>query len=178
MRPLKYPLAHLSPAKDELVVIEISRAAVDSGDPRLTLEKLQWLSASRESCLQWEGKLTFYFAGWGHDPRETAEIPEIRAFFQAVTAQWPHWLHFCEKVDDTVMHVLRLLCHGHYLRRQPRTVLWQFADPNEIPNQLMRLFSGQNALYDRFHLPETLNERITQEVGELIENTFAAGNWE
>ena len=53
MRPLKYPLAHLSPAKDELVVIEISRESVDSGDPRLTLEKLQWLSASRESCLQW-----------------------------------------------------------------------------------------------------------------------------
>ena len=173
MKPLKYPLAHLSPAKDDLVVIEIARESVVSSDLQPLLEKLNWLSASQEACLKWEGTLTFYFDGWLHDPRETAEIPEIRAFFRQITEVWPYWFHFCEKVDDTVMHVLRLLCQGQYVRRQAGVVTWSFDDFNELSTQMMRLFSGQNRLYDHFSLPESTNERISQEVAQLVENSWS-----
>jgi hypothetical protein len=172
MRAIQYPLAHHSPAKDQLLVIEIRRKSVATGNIQPLLEKLHELTASREACIQWEGKLTFYFAGWKHDPRETAEIPEIRAFFQGVTAEWPYWMHFSEKVGDTVMHVLRLLCPGEYVQRQPGRVTWAFTDPAEMGTQLLGLFERQQRLYARFALPDSMNERIAEEVAQLIENTL------
>ena len=82
-RAPRYPLARLSPAKDELLAIEITRESVDQCDIQPMLEKLEFLSETREGALLWEGKLAVYFAGWDRDPRETAEIPEIRVYFRS-----------------------------------------------------------------------------------------------
>jgi hypothetical protein len=168
----KYPLARLSPAKDDLLVIAISRESVITGDIQPMLEKLSALSSTREAALAGEGTLTFVFDGWNQDPRETAEIPEIRAYFADLAAAWPHWLHFGEKVGDTLPHVLRLLCRGRYERPRPGLVGWRFEDFDEIKRVLSRLFCGQNAMYERLGLPEELNERISQEVAQLIESIF------
>ncbi|MBK5963341.1 hypothetical protein CCR95_04360 [Thiocystis minor] len=171
MRP-QYPLARLSPAKDELLIIAITRESVVTNDTGPMLDKLLPLSASHEAALQWEGKLTFYFDGWDDDPRETAEIPEIRAYFQTLTKEWPYWLHFCEKVGDTILHVLRLLCHGHSVPTQGGMVGWRFEDLAEVTHEIMRLFRHMNGLYERLDLPETMNERISQEIAQLIGNTL------
>ncbi|NCA73067.1 MAG: hypothetical protein EOM91_24045, partial [Sphingobacteriia bacterium] len=168
----KYPLARLSPAKDEILVIAITRESVMAGDIAPMLEELTTLSSTREAALQWEGTLTFVFEGWDNDPRETAEIPEIRAYFAALTEAWPNWLHFSEKVEDTLPHVLRLLCRGRFERIRPDLVGWRFADFDEIKRVLARLFCGQNAMYDRLALPEENNERIAQEIAQLIESAF------
>ncbi|MEA3642266.1 MAG: chlororespiratory reduction 6 domain-containing protein [Lamprobacter sp.] len=165
----RYPRARLSPAKDELLAIEITRESVERYDIQPLLGKLELLSADAQSALHWEGKLTFYFSGWDRDPRETAEIPEIRTYFAAVTAEWPYWLHFAEKSGDSIPHVLRLLCRGHVERRQQRPVGWQFEDPSEIKRVLLQLFDQMNELYDRLELPEEDNQRITEEVAQLIE---------
>jgi hypothetical protein len=171
-RSPKYPLARLSPAKDDILVIAITRESVMTGDIQPMLEKLNALSSTREAALKWEGTLTFIFEGWNDDPRETAEIPEIRAYFAALTEAWPHWLHFAEKVGDTIPHVLRLLCRGRYERPGPGLVGWQFADFDDIKRLVFRLFSGQNRMYERLALPEDINERISQEVAQLIECTL------
>jgi hypothetical protein len=49
---------------------------------RPLFDKLSRLSASRAAVLRWDGKLTRTFDGQDDDPRETAEIPEIRAYFR------------------------------------------------------------------------------------------------
>ena len=172
MKRIRYPLAHLSPAKDQLLGIEIIRESVVTRDIQPLLQKLNWLSSSREACLHWEGKLTFFFQGWDDDPRETAEISDIRVYFQAVTAQWPYWLHFGEKVGDTVFHVLRLLCEGLYVRRESGMALWAFDDRDAVDDQIDKLLHRQQALYRRFGLPKTMAERIAQEVAQLMANTL------
>jgi hypothetical protein len=128
------------------------------------LEKLNVLSSTREAALKWEGAVSFYFDGWNDDPRETAEIPEIRAYFAALTEAWPRWLHFAEKVGDTIPHVLRLLRRGEYERPRPGLVGWRYADFDEIQRRISWLFCGQNAMYERLGLPKELNERVSQEV--------------
>lgn len=168
----RYPRARLSPAKDELLAVEIARESVVTGDVRPLLGKLRRLTASREAAVRWEGKLTFFFQGWDADPRETAEIPEIRAFFLDATAEWPYWLHYCEKVGDTIPHALRLLCRGHREQVRAGMVGWQFDDPPDISRQLLLLFGHMNELYDRFDLPEEMNRRITEEVTQLIESAL------
>ncbi len=172
MSRLRYPLAHHSPAKDELLAIAITHESVVTGDIEPMLEKLSFLIEHADIALQWEGKLTFYFNGWDDDPRETPEIPEIRAFFQALTAQWPYWLHFSEKTGDTIPHVLRLLCKGHFEPVAPGLVGWRFADLDDVRDQLMRLFTGMNRMYERLELPEMVNERISQEVAQLLESAL------
>jgi hypothetical protein len=171
-RSPRYPLARLSPAKADILVISITRESVMTCDIAPMLEKLTTLSSTREAALQWEGTLTFVFEGWDDDPRETAEIPEIRAYFAALTEAWPYWLHFAEKVGDTIPHVLRLLCRGRYERPRPGLVGWRFADFDDIKHLLARLYRGQNAMYDLLELPEEINERISQEIAQLIECTF------
>ena len=166
-----YPRARLSPAKDELLAIEITRESVERCDIQPLLGKLELLSADAQSALPWEGKLTFYFSGWDRDPRETAEIPAIRTYFAAVTAEWPYWLHIAEKTGDSIPHLLRLLCRGHIERRQQQGLVgWLFDDPSEISRVLLQLFDQMNALYDRLELPEEHNQRITEEVAQLIES--------
>jgi hypothetical protein len=171
-RSPKYPLARLSPAKDDILIIAITRESVMTGDIAPMLEKLNPLSSTREAALKWEGTLTFVFEGWDDDPRETAEIPEIRTYFAALTEAWPHWLHFGEKVGDTIPHVLRLLCRGRYERPRPGLVGWRFDGFDDIKRLLFRLYCGQNAMYDSLGLPEELNERISQEIAQLIESAF------
>jgi hypothetical protein len=165
----RYPLARLSPVKDAILGLEITRESVEQCDIRPMREQLERLSEDRERALAWEGKVTFYFAGWDDDPRETAEIPEIRRYFAALTDAWPYWLHYAEKVHDTFPHILRLLCAGHVEAIEQGQVGWRFNDLHAVTELVMRLFDEMNGLYDRLALPETLNERISQEVAQLIE---------
>lgn len=169
MTNAKYPHARLSPAKDEILAIAILRESVVKHDIRPLLDKLLPLAATREAAIAWEGKVTFFFDGWDHDPRETAEIPEIRSYFLDVTAEFPYWFHFVEKIGDTFWHVLRLLCRGHTEQTQPGLVGWQFDDPPELIRQVNLQLGYMNGLYDRLALPETMRERVSQEVAQLIE---------
>jgi hypothetical protein len=52
-RKPRYPLARLSPAKDELLALEITRESVDRCDIQPMVEKLELLSASPEMALHW-----------------------------------------------------------------------------------------------------------------------------
>ena len=168
----KYPHARLSPAKDEILAIAIMRESVVTHDIRPLLDKLLPLAASREAAVAWEGKVTFFFDGWDQDPRETAEIPEIRAYFLDVTAEFPYWFHFVEKVGDTFWHVLRLLCRGHREAVQGGMIGWRFEDPAEIVRQVELLSQHMNQMYDRLQLPLTMHQRVSQEVAQLIECSF------
>lgn len=72
---IKYLLARLSPAKNELVVIEFKRGDIEAGSIAPALEILAVLAESRENAEAFEGRITFVFSGYDEDPRETSEIP-------------------------------------------------------------------------------------------------------
>ncbi len=165
----RYPDARLSPAKDQILAIAITRESVVRHDIRPLLDKLLPLAATREAAIAWEGKVTFFFDGWDRDPRETAEIPAIRSCFMEVTAEFPYWFHFAEKVGDTLFHVLRLLCRGHMERIRAGLVGWRFDDIPELIRQVNLQLGYMNELYDRLDLPEAMRERVSQEVAQLID---------
>jgi hypothetical protein len=39
-------------------------------------------------------QLAILVKGFDDDPRELFEVPTVRRFFQAITQNWPYWLHF------------------------------------------------------------------------------------
>ena len=46
---------------------------------------------------------------------------------------------------------------------------WRFEDVHDVTRLTLVLFEHMNELHDRLGLPEALNERISQEVAQLIE---------
>lgn len=157
------------------MVVTIPRAQVEDGDIAPVLQQLEFMTESRELAERWEGQVSVAFAGWEDDPRETAEIPEIRAYFAALSEAWPYWLHFGEKVGDTLPHVLRLLCRGHIEQITDGVVGWAFDDLEEVRRLLLQLFVRQNGLYERLELSESMNQRIAEEVAQLLESAFSGG---
>ena len=169
---IRYPRARLSPAKEELVVVEFARRHIESGDIKEILKDvLSPMAKTRENAELFEGRVTFFFSGWDDDPRETAEIPELRAWFGLLTGEFPFWLHFAEKQGDTLFHVLRLLCDGCYEKKpEMGMVIWRFDDMKEFSTVTRTLFGYMNGLYVRLGLPEEMNRRVTEEVGQLLES--------
>lgn len=166
---IKYPLARLSPAKQELLVIDFPHEQVVAGTIDPMLEMLSPLAGSKEHAARFEGRLTFYFSGWDDDPRETVEIPEIRSWFSDLTADFPYWLHVIEKGGDTFFHVLRLLCKGHIEGIESGMVGWRIEEMTQLLATVETLFGYMNLLHERLGLPEAMNRRISQEVAQLIE---------
>ena len=173
--PIRYPRARLSPAKDELMLLAIPREEVEAGDIEPVIEQLVFLSETPEMAERWEGRIGFVFEGWDDDPRETAEIPAIRDYFAELTLAWPYWLHFAEKVGDTLPHVLRLCCSGRIEEAGPNLVGWRFADLGEVKREVERQFLEMNRLYAGLGLPQAMNRRVSEEVGQLLESAFTAG---
>jgi len=171
-RPIRYPKARLSPAKDETMVVTIPRAQVEAGDIAPAAQQLGFLSETPEMARRWEGRLSFAFAGWDDDPRETAEIPAIRAYFAKLTQAWPYWLHFAEKVGDTLPHVLRLCCRGRIEEVDQHMVGWRFGDLGEVKREVERQFIEMNRLYAELGLPATMKARVSEEVAQLLENAL------
>ena len=171
-RPIRYPRARLSPAKDELLILAIPRDEVEAGDIAPVAEQLGFLSETREMAERWEGRLSFVFVGWDDDPRETAEIPAIRDYFAALTEAWPYWLHFSEKVGDSLPHLLRLRCNGRVEPINPNLVGWRFADLGEVKREVERQFHAMQGLYAELGLPDAMQERVSEEVAQFLETVF------
>ena len=49
---------------------------------------------------------------------------------------------------------------------------WSFDDLNAIEAKVLTLFGHMNGMYDRLGLPEGLNERVSEEVAQLIACSF------
>lgn len=169
---IRYPKARLSPAKQELVVIEFSRTDVEANYLDTALARLQVLVDDKEAADKWEGCATFFFSGWDDDPRETAEIPELRQWFGRLSRAFPYWFHVCEKEGDTVAHVFRLLCTGHIECVNDGVVGWRFEDLQQLSGTMQVLFNHQNALYERLGLPEEMNQRVSEEIAQILENSL------
>jgi hypothetical protein len=168
----RYPLARESTVKHDLVVIKIIRESVMDCDPSHMLKLLKNFTTTRPQIVAYEGRITFIFDGWDNDPRETAEIPEIRAYFSALTEKFPHWMHYVEKAGDTFMHVMRLLCTGHYEQKLPGVVSWSFDDLNEMKQVVEFLSLNMDRWHRRNNITYQDNQRIHQEIAQLIEATL------
>jgi len=153
-------------------VLQVMKPSVMECDPSHLLNLLKELSTTREQVLSYEGCITLVFDGWDDDPRETAEIPEIRAYFAKLTQRFPYWLHYVEKAGDTFFHVLRLLCTGHYEQKTPGMVAWCFDDLNEMQRICLHLVDQMELLHRQHNIPDLTSQRINEEIAQLIECTL------
>lgn len=79
-----------------VIVVYVTREEVDRGTIGDVVDRLMAISDDPKLCKMYMGKLLMSFDGYGNDPRELQEIPEVRRFLAAIHAQWPYWFYFLE----------------------------------------------------------------------------------
>lgn len=90
------------------VECDFTRAAIESGQVDKAAANLQWLSETAAKARQFQGQLSFKVSGYEIDPRDLDTIPEVCAFFVALTAKWPYWLHYFPVGDESLITIFMM----------------------------------------------------------------------
>lgn len=155
-------------AKDTLILIEISRKEVEAGDITHIAILLGQLTGDRASLLSSEGCVSLMFGGYDQDSRPLHAIPEVRAWFQALTEARPYWSILANRTDETVGTLMALLLPGVSEPGElPGQYGWRF-DMSGLQPLLNKLFSGQRHLMKRLEIGEQDNSRIARDFNEAV----------
>ena len=165
------PTTRFSPAKDQQVFVVCDSADVTAGDISGVLSALKSLSSDRSSAMSAEGAVTLVFHGYDADPREVEAIPEVRKWFAKLSAAWPYWSFFANRVDQTVPLVLTLLLPGESVAGEPGMAGWSF-DVDKLEPLLLKMFCHQNELIERLEIGEDVNERVSNDFIEAVQAFF------
>jgi len=153
-----------------LVVFEIWRSDIESGDISSALERLHIMIDSAENIRLYRDSVVISVTGYDQDPRELIEIPEVRAFFQKITEQWPHWLWFMSRDTGSVALILSLLCDV-IVRRTPGRPGFgsEFACIQEARDKMNELFIRGNALFSAYGIAE---EEAMESANSALKSIF------
>lgn len=156
-------------AESDLIVVEVSKREVLSGAVGDTVDRLMHLSDSANLTRKFRDNLILVVDGYGEDPRELHQIPDVVAFVRAVTRQWPYWFHFLEKDGPSIGMILQLLCDQQEVRNEGTLLGYGFKSRAQLSEQMMLLFNALNRLCEchRFSPEEAIE--TTNKVMESID---------
>ncbi len=95
-------------ANFDLIVAVVEKAAVDRLDTTDLRTLVATLTSDPSRFRASNGRVMLTFTGYEADPREVYEIPEVRAFAQALDRDCPHLLWFLDGVSVGVF--ARCIC--------------------------------------------------------------------
>ena len=151
-----------------MLVLYLSREEVESGNVASALERLHIIADTRESAMRYRESLVFIVCGYDDDPRELAEIPQVRAFFARLVQEWPHWLWFLARGVGAVGLFMSLLCTVK-IHRSPGSFGSEFLDSAEMGAILGDLFERGNAIFYAYGITaQEANESAASAIAELL----------
>ena len=153
---------------EALIVLDITRHEIESGTIASALERLHVLTDSAENVRRYRESLVFQVGGYDDDPRELPEIPEVRAFFRRLAAEWPHWLWFLHRGVGAIGLLMALLCRVRVVRCSKGSFGTEFESVSELQGTLVELLDRGNALFAAYDISESeAAESATSAVDEL-----------
>lgn len=114
-----------------LIILHVSRQEVESGLYASVLGRLMVLTDTTENLALYRESMVFMVAGYDNDPRELAEIPEVRAFFRHLAREWPYFLWFLARRMGAIALFASLLCEVSIIRSRQGTGT-EFHDLDEV----------------------------------------------
>lgn len=91
------------------LVLAISRQEIERGHVGDAADRLLQITDDPALALHAVDRLVLWVSGYDDDPRELGQIPEVRAFFQALHAHWPYWLAYLNEEGGQLPLLLSLL---------------------------------------------------------------------
>jgi len=157
-------LAEIPTDGHELIALHISRGEIEAGYLAHTLDVLHVLVENVDNVRRYRDSLMFFVGGYDQDPRALPEIPEVRAYFQALVREWPHWLWFLARDMGAIAMLFSLICRVRVIRADDGRGFWtEFLDPEEVASLAADLFARGNVLADLYGLSD-------EEVGSSAES--------
>lgn len=159
-----------SNTEPKLVVFHISRPEIDACNIASVLERLLVLIDSPENVLLYRESVTFFVTGYDQDERELAEIPEVRAYFKRLAADWPHWLWFLARGCGALPLLICCLCSVVVHRSHiPGIFTTEFIDPKQVQCVLLDLVGRGNALFSAMNISfELADESLESALQEVV----------
>ncbi|WP_303785287.1 chlororespiratory reduction 6 domain-containing protein [Azovibrio restrictus] len=151
-----------------LIVLDITRREIESGNIASALERLHVLTDSAESVRRYRESLVFQIGGYDSDPRELPDIPEVRAFFRRLAAEWPHWMWFLHRGVGAVGLLLALLCDVRVVRGAG-SYGTEFLNQAQLAAAVADLLDRGNALFATYGITaEEAAESADSAAAELL----------
>lgn len=133
-----------------IVVLNITRQEIEARNIASVLERLHVLTDSRENVIRYRESVVFQVEGYDDDPRELQEIPEVRNYFHALAAEWPHWIWFLHRGIGAVALLFALLCEVSVLRGPGNQRATAFKNTAEMQAVMLDLLARGMALLDTY----------------------------
>lgn len=152
------------------IVLLLSREHVERCEIGPPLQALSTMSGTPQTTREYAGRVQLVFDGYENDPRELYSIAEVRAFVQALTKEFPYWLHFCSKSDDSLLILIRCLLPppGVGVVRVVDGVAMSTVDTAAWNQSTLQLFGFMNGLYTQHGLSAEENSAMTQQVLQYV----------
>lgn len=159
-----------SNTEPKFVVLHISRSEIEACNIASAHERLLVLIDSPENVLLYRESLTFMVSGYDHDERELPEIPEVRAYFKRLAADWPHWLWFLARGCGALPLLISCLCSVVVHRSHiPGIFTTEFIDPKQVQCVLLDLVGRGNALFSAMNISfELADESLESALQEVV----------
>jgi len=159
------------PPDIELLVIQIDRAMVESKAIGACVDDLMNLSDDPAVCKRLANRVIFFFSGYDNDPRAISNIPECRAFLQAIHAQWPFWAHFLIGNVDTWMTLITALVHVESSRAENGNIQHSL-DPGEFRTLINSMCESLRNLHRHHGIALAETAQIERYTLNVIESVF------
>lgn len=158
--------------ESDMVVIEVSHKEILSGVTGDTVDRLMQLSDSKSFTEKFASSTILVVDGYGADPRELHQIPEVTAFIRAVSNQWPYWFHFLEKAGPSIGMILQLMCDQEAVHDNGKMLGFRFKELGQLRAQMTRMFEAMNRLYEHHGFEEARASQMTQEVVNALDRVM------
>lgn len=130
-----------------LILMATSRETIEAGRIGDFVDRLMSLSDRPDYVRRFPQKVALTISGYDDDPRELAQIPEVKAFFRQVAAAWPYAFHYFSIEFETLRLYVSLLVDLVPAGTQGGRVTFEM-EPKALTPILHRHFQALNALHD------------------------------
>jgi hypothetical protein len=159
----------LNAGADYPIILVIDREVIERKAYGKVLAPLKLLAADRESIRKYANSVYLVFNGYDNDKRELFEIAEVRDFVQALHGEFPHWFHFLNKVDPTLLLVCCCIVPSKVIAREDGQVGIEMKQGG-MARLILELYSEMNHLYSENGLTKKENELMTSIVNEYLDS--------
>jgi len=151
--------------KPALVMLEIAKEQIVAGNIASAMEKLHILTDSDVTFRKYKDSLVLMVEGYDNDRRELVEIPEVRAFFNKLNQEWPHWLWFANKDMGSLVLLFAILCEVK-IKRGNGQYSTEFTKPWQVTSAIQDMLYRGEALFATYNIAE---EEITEQMDRVAE---------
>lgn len=153
-----------------VVLMPVQRCDIETHTTGSVLERLMVLTDTRENVDLYQESLIFQVEGYDDDPRELCEVPEVRAFFGAITREWPFCIWFLAREHGVLAFYFSLLCKTEVLRDpQGASAGFCIGDPTEIADVLVSLIQKSDPVLAAMGVTvDALTSSLNSAVSEML----------